>query len=93
MMDRRKRAPGAAKAKEVYLLTGLVQCGACGGPMIGNRRRAGRNKDIYAAYECNNRKRLKACRAKSINKEYLEQYVLNELIRLIFSDEGIRYTG
>lgn len=89
MMDKRKRAPGAAKAKEVYLLTGLVRCGACGGPMIGNRRRAGRNKDIYATYECNNRKRLKACNAKSINKEYLEQYVLNELIRLIFSDEGI----
>ncbi|OIQ11529.1 hypothetical protein MOOTH_15150 [Moorella thermoacetica] len=89
MMDRRKHAPGAAKAKEVYLLTGLVWCGACGGPMIGNRRRAGRNKDIYAAYECNNRKRLKACHAKSINKEYLEQYVLNELIRVIFSDEGI----
>ena len=89
LMERRKHAPSATKAKEVYLLTGLVYCGSCGGPMVGNRRPAGRNQSIYATYECNNRKRLKTCNMKAIRKEYLEQFVLDELARNIFSDEAL----
>ncbi len=88
LMDKRRHAPGAAKAKEVYLLTGLVCCGSCDGAMVGNRRRAGRNKTVYATYECNNRKRLKTCNMKSIGKDHLEKFVLEELRRAVFSDKA-----
>lgn len=88
-MEIRKQGPAAAKAKEVYLLTGLVYCGQCNGAMVGNRRKAGRDKKIYTTYECSNRKRLKTCSAKGINKDYLENIVLDKLINSIFNEEAI----
>jgi site-specific DNA recombinase len=89
IMEKRKQAPAAAKAKEVYLLTGLIYCGKCNGVMVGNRAKQGRNKQIYAYYECNNKKRLKTCDAKTVNKEYIESFVVKWLLKAIFSDEGI----
>jgi site-specific DNA recombinase len=90
MMAMRKHAPAASKAKEVYLLTGLVVCGKCGGTMVGNRKQAGRNKDIYASYECNNRKRLKNCDMKAIGKAILEEFVLEEVKEKLFGKKAIR---
>ena len=89
-MDRNKRAPGTASAKEIYLLSGLIECGDCGGAMVGNRKRAGRNKDLYSTYECSTRKRSKQCNAKSINKEFIENLVMDELIEKILSPEAIQ---
>ncbi|SNT22507.1 Recombinase zinc beta ribbon domain-containing protein [Anaerovirgula multivorans] len=51
MMKARKRAPGANKAKEFYLLTGLIYCGYCGTGMQGNRRNA-KDKPKYVSYRC-----------------------------------------
>jgi site-specific DNA recombinase len=74
MMERRKRQSGANSAKEIYLLTGLIKCGKCGAPMIGNRKTAGRNKEIYHSYDCNNRKRFKTCDSKSVKKDVVEKW-------------------
>lgn len=46
-MEKNKRGPAANKAKEIYLLSGLIFCGKCGGAMVGNRRYSGRNKSLY----------------------------------------------
>jgi len=89
IMDKRKLAPAASKAKEVYLLTGLVTCGKCGGTMVGNRARWGRNQEVYAFYECNTRKRLKTCDMKAINKDFLETKVLDYLDDNLFNEENI----
>jgi site-specific DNA recombinase len=89
MMSKRKQAPAATKAKEIYLLTGLIYCGRCGGPMVGNRAKQGRNKEIHAYYECNTRKRTKTCDAKSINKKYIESLVIDELSKQVFSQENM----
>jgi site-specific DNA recombinase len=35
MMAARKKAPEANKAKEIYLLSGLIFCGECGAAMQG----------------------------------------------------------
>ena len=72
-------------AKEVYLLTGKIYCGECGGAMVGNRRFCGRNKSRYVTYECNTRKRNKTCSAKSINKDLIEDIVINYMEENIFS--------
>lgn len=59
-MKKNKRGPAANKAKETYLLSGLIYCGKCGGAMVGNRRYSGRNKDLYVTYECSTRKDRKS---------------------------------
>lgn len=89
IMDRRKHAPGENKAIEPYLLTGLILCGDCGGSMVGHRKIAGREKKHYYSYECNNRIRLKNCKAKAINKHYVEEYVIEKLLTTVFSKTAI----
>ena len=78
------------KAKRVYLLSGIIFCGACGSPMSGNARRAGRNKSEYVTYECNRRHREKACKAKAINKAYVENLVVNYLSDHFFTEDNVK---
>ena len=86
---RRRQTPSSAK--EVYLLTGKVFCGECGSAFTGNRKRSGRNKDLYVTYRCGGRN-LKAgvdCKNKEVRREYLEDFVLRELARVIFNKDTI----
>jgi site-specific DNA recombinase len=84
-----KNKKGANSAKENYLLAGLIYCGKCGGAMTGTRKYAGRNKDLYVSYECSTRKRTKACDMKAINKNYVENIVIEHLEKNVFSPEAI----
>lgn len=92
VLKARKRSPGVNKAKESYLLSGIIRCGCCGKAYQGNRRKA-KNKPRYVSYRCSYRKitSSKVCDNKEIRKEYIEEYVLSELERKIFSDEAISY--
>jgi len=94
-MAANKKAPGAYKAKENYLLTGLIFCGECliyhgtDFAMMGNSRNCGRNKSKYVTYRCGNRDRTKSCKNPELRREYIENYVLDELQKRIFNDEAI----
>lgn len=77
------------KAKRTYLLSGLIYCGECGSPMSGNARRAGRNKTEYITYDCNRRHREKTCKAKSINKKYVEDLVISHLSDEFFTHDNV----
>ena len=88
-MRKNKLGPGAHKAKEVYLLSGLIYCGKCGGAMVGNRRHSGRNKTLYITYECSTRKRTKECNMKDIKKDFAENAVIEHLEKNVFSPEAI----
>jgi site-specific DNA recombinase len=94
-VNQNKRAPGAYKAKEMYLLSGLTVCGECLNnldqefSMMGNVKKCGRNKLKYVTYRCGNRDRTKQCRNKELRREYIENYVLHELERRIFNDATI----
>lgn len=76
---------GSNSAKELYLLSGLIFCGKCDGAMTGTRKFAGRNKILYASYECSTRKRTKECDMKAINKNMVENAVIEYLEENIFS--------
>lgn len=92
VLKARKRAPGSNKAKENYLLAGVIRCGCCGKHYQGNRRNA-KNKSMYVSYRCSYRRATssKICDNKEIRKEYIEEYVLSELERKIFNDKAISY--
>ncbi|MEK5507339.1 recombinase family protein [Paenibacillus sp. FSL P4-0113] len=94
-MNQNKRQPGAYKAKEMYLLSGLIVCGEClknvgiQYAMMGNTKYSGRSKLKYVTYRCGNRDRTKACKNPELRREYIEAYVLAQLQEKIFNDEAI----
>ncbi|WP_186430915.1 recombinase family protein [Clostridium sp. BSD9I1] len=73
------------KAKEVYLLSGLVFCGECEKPYCGSRKHNGSGK-VYTMYRCNGR-----CSNTEVDKEILEEIVFQKLIENIFSRNALTY--
>ncbi len=78
-------------AKEQYLLSGKVVCGYCGSAYTGNCSYNGRNKTKLVTYRCG--AKLKRgelhCNGKDINRNYLEQFVVEQISDIIFSEERI----
>jgi site-specific DNA recombinase len=85
-----KKNSGQFKTREVYLLSGLVECGECGSSMYGNTRMCGRNKSNYSSYRCSSRANHQGCVNKEVRRDYIDNYVLDELYRRLFSDMSIR---
>lgn len=80
---------GAFKAKHVYLLTGKIICGNCGGAMVGEpcKNRAG--EPMYY-YVCATRKRKKTCLKHAIPCAKVESAVLQKLEECLFSSQKIK---
>ena len=88
-MKKNRKRNSAKTAKRVYLLSGLIFCGACNGPMTGNTRKSGSSKSIFSSYECVNRKKRKTCDAKGIRKEYIEETVIDYLVNEFFQEDNV----
>ncbi|MFC9777390.1 zinc ribbon domain-containing protein [Paenibacillus chitinolyticus] len=94
-MNTNKKSPGSYKAKEMYLLSGLIVCGEClknvgnAFSMMGNIKFSGRSKLKYVTYCCENRDRTKECKNPGLRREYIESYALSQLKEKIFNDEAI----
>lgn len=94
-LNRNKKRAGSYTAKEVYLLSGLIYCGDCEKKhdkefsMVGNVKYCGRNKNKYVTYRCGNKDRTKDCAGKEIRREYIENYVIDQLEANIFSESAI----
>jgi site-specific DNA recombinase len=74
--------------KMQYILTGKVQCGACGGSFTGNSRKGGINRKQYYYYACSGRRLNGQCKNIEIRKEILEGFVLNRIQMLFFSEDS-----
>ncbi len=79
-METNKRRSGQYKAKELYLLSGLIFCGECGHVTQGNLRTGGKNPNRYVSYRCGN---------KEMRREHIENYVLSELENRLLNEENI----
>ena len=88
MIQKRKKTPGAHKATTTYLLTGLIRCGECGHAMQGNKRKDSYGND-YISYRCGCRKQKRECSNREIKRDYLEEFILQELENNILNDEAI----
>lgn len=89
LMETRKHGrQGRQKAKEIYLLSGIIKC-SCGHAMYGNRRKP-KGKPLYVSYRCGARHKKgvnSECKTPEIRKEYIEDYVLTELENFLVNDD------
>lgn len=58
--------------------------------MSGNTRFAGRGKSKYSSYRCSSRVQYQGCENKELRKEYLDNFVLDELYDRLFSDNAVK---
>lgn len=89
LLNKNLERGGRFKAKELYLLSGLIYCGSCNLSMHGNTRYCGRNKLKYVTYRCPGRSQQRDCHRKEINKTYIENFVLDMLYQNLFCATSI----
>lgn len=87
-LDKNKRAPACGKADEEYLLTTKLLCGKCGALMFGESGTSATGR-TYCYYKCANVKRRKGCNKKTVQKDWLEDLVVRETMKLIQDDAMI----
>ena len=87
-IKKNSRAPARHKAEDDYLLTTKLFCGMCGAMMFGECG-TGRNKVVHHYYKCATAKRFKTCKKKTVRKEWLEDLVIAETMKLIQYDAVI----
>ena len=87
-MAKNKKAPARRKAEDDYLLTTKLFCGHCGALMFGESGTS-RTGDVHRYYKCAAAKKRKSCNKKTVRKQWLEDLVINETIKLIQDDAVI----
>ncbi|MCR4645028.1 MAG: recombinase family protein [Oscillospiraceae bacterium] len=75
MSDKKRNA--CNKAKREYLLSGLIECTACGGTYVGHTTTSKGHE--YKCYCCGTKYRNHTCNAKNINAEEIETFVVQNL--------------
>lgn len=86
-MQKNKKAPARARAKEEYILTTKLFCGHCGEMMTGYGG-TGKSGKAHHYYICNGVKRKTGCHKKTVRKKYIEDLVI-DVCRQLLTDENI----
>ncbi len=86
MLERHHKSP-AAQRDTTFLLTAKLFCGHCGEAMTGDSGTSHTGK-VHTYYTCNGRKQH-TCDKKRVRKEWIEDLIIEQLIKLIHSDEFI----
>lgn len=79
----KRNKTGAHKAKEPYVLSGVLFCGKCGAAMVGCSRGNTKHTNSSHYYECNSAKRTHSCSAGVVNRAKLEPVIVSYLEKLI----------
>ena len=74
-----RRTSSTHQERHEYPLAGLLRCGRCGSPMIGDRRQS--QAGISVSYRCENATARGTCRARGVRTEILEAAIRDELAR------------
>lgn len=87
-LDKNKRAPARKRAEEDYLLSTKLYCGHCGVYMNGESGTSHTLK-VHRYYKCSNAKKKKNCSKKTVKKNWIEDLVIEETVKLIMDDSVI----
>jgi DNA invertase Pin-like site-specific DNA recombinase len=87
ILDRNKKAPARARAREEYILTTKLFCGYCREMMVGYSGTS-RTGTMYHYYICKNA-RKKQCKKKVVSKQAIEDKVVSECRKLL-TDSNIK---
>ena len=86
----RRHKSAKFSAKQEYLLSGKVFCGECGNPYAGNSRKPRPDHPLYVSYKCTRRnQKVKTCKNPEINRDKLEEMVLEYLSASLFHPDVI----
>ena len=87
-LAKNKMAPARHKAEESYLLTTKLYCGKCGALMFGESGVSHTGK-MYTYYKWAAAKKKKTCDKKAVRKQWLEDLVVNETMKLVEDDASM----
>jgi len=87
-LAKNKKAPARHKAEESYLLTTKLYCGKCGALMFGESGVSHTGK-MYTYYKCAAAKKKKTCDKKAVRKQWLEDLVVKETMKLVEDDASM----
>ena len=76
MSDNKRNATN--KAKRAYLLSGVIECAECGATYIGHTSTNSKGRETRY-YVCGNKYRTRTCKAKNINADEIETFVVQQL--------------
>lgn len=90
-LAKNKKGKSSFRSNSTYLLAGLVKCGECGFSYQGNTRKSGKGV-TYSSYRCGKRSNHAeiGCKNPEIEKHRLENFVIEQVFKYLFTDEGIR---
>lgn len=79
------------KHKELYALTGKIECALCGSHFFGMRSGSmQRNKYFeYKYYICSTRKSYRTCNCRKVRKEKLEDLILKEIKKNVLNEHDM----
>ena len=84
--EQNKQAPSKSKADETYLLTTKLFCGKCSAMMAGESG-TGCTGTVYRYYKCHNAKKKNGCRKKAVKKDWIEDLVIENTMKLVLDNE------
>ena len=83
-----KKAPARRKAEDDYLLTTKLHCGYCGALMFSESGTS-RTGEVHRYYKCATVKKRKGCKKKTVRKQWLEDLVVNQTMKLVRDDAAM----
>ena len=84
-----RKAPARHKAEDDYLLTTKLFCGYCGAYLCGESGKS-RNGTVHHYYKCVSVKKKRTdCKKKPVRKQWLEDFVVNEVMKVVMDDQAI----
>ena len=88
-LAKNKKAPARHKAEDDYLLTTKLFCGYCGAYLCGESGTS-HTGNVHHYYKCVSvKKKRTECHKKSVRKEWIEDLVLSETIKMVMDDKAI----
>ena len=88
-LAKNKKAPARHKAENDYLLTTKLFCGYCGAYLCGESGTS-HTGNVHHYYKCVSvKKKRTECHKKSVRKEWIEDLVVSETMKMVMDDKAI----